>query len=200
MKENFGINIVSSFVPRRCGIATFSNDLAGSIKELGSGENKVSITTLNDIREGYKYSSDVNFEINDKSVTDFKEAANYLNLSDNNVINIQHEYGIFGGEAGSNILYLIDRLNKPVVTTLHTVLENPSKEEAKILQEICERSSYIVVQSQRSYDMLISNGTIPEHKVKFIPHGAHDVPFLDPAFYKDKFNLTGKKVILTFGL
>ena len=200
MKNNFGINIVSSYVPRRCGIATFSNDLAVSLKELGSGENQVSITALNDIREGYNYAHDVNFEIYDKRFTDFKEAANYLNLSDCNVINIQHEYGIFGGEAGSNILYMIDRLNKPIVTTLHTVLEHPSKEEAKILHEICERSSYIVVQSQRSFDMVLRDGTIPKHKVKYIPHGAHDVPFLDPAFYKDKFNLSGKKVILTFGL
>ena len=200
MKKNFGINIASSYVPRRCGIATFSNDLAASLKELVSEENQVSITALNDTREGYKYTHEVKLEIYDKSVTDFKEAANYLNLSDCNVINIQHEYGIFGGEAGSNILYLIDRLNKPVVTTLHTVLENPSKEEAKILQEISERSSYIVVQSQRSFDMVIKDGKIPEHKVRFIPHGAHDVPFLDPAFYKDKFKLSGKKVILTFGL
>lgn len=200
MSKNIGISIVSSYIPRRCGIATFSNDLANSIKKLGSGEYQVYVSALNDNPEGYKYSSDVNFEIKDKNINDFKEAANYLNLSDSDVINIQHEFGLYGGEGGSNILYLINKLNKPIVTTLHTVLENPSKEELRVLQEIGSRSSYLVVQSQRSFDMLENIAKIPKRKIKFIPHGAHDVPFLDPAFYKDKFKLSGKKVILTFGL
>ncbi|MBK8551989.1 MAG: glycosyltransferase family 4 protein [Ignavibacteria bacterium] len=200
MEKNFGISLISSYVPRRCGIATFSNDLANSIKNFDSNEFSVNISALNDIPEGYKYSSDVNFEIKDKNINDFKEAANYLNLSDSDVINIQHEFGLYGGDAGSNILYLINKLNKPIVTTLHTVLENPSKEELKVLQEIGSRSSYMVVQSQRSFDMLENIAKIPKRKIKYIPHGAHDVPFLDPAFYKDKFKLSEKKVILTFGL
>lgn len=200
MEKTFGISLVSSYVPRRCGIATFSNDLANSIKNFDSNEFSVNISALNDTSEGYKYSSDVNFEIKDKNINDFKEAANYLNLSDCDVINIQHEFGLYGGEGGSNILHLINKLNKPIVTTLHTVLENPSKEELKVLQEIAGRSSFLVVQSQRSFDMLEQIAKIPKRKIKYIPHGAHDVPFLDPAFYKDKFKLSEKKVILTFGL
>ena len=200
MEKTFGISLVSSYIPRRCGIATFSNDLANSLKNLKDSEYQVNISALNDNPEGYKYSSDVNFEIKDKNINDFKEAANYLNLSDSDVINIQHEFGLYGGEGGSNILYLINKLNKPIVTTLHTVLEKPSGEELRVLQEICKRSSYLVVQSQRSFEMLEKIAKIPKRKIKFIPHGAHDVPFLDPAFYKDKFKLSGKKVILTFGL
>ncbi|HMS33926.1 MAG TPA: glycosyltransferase family 4 protein [Ignavibacteria bacterium] len=200
MEKTLGISLVSSYVPRRCGIATFSNDLANSMKNLTTGEYQINISALNDNPEGYKYSSDVNFEIKDKSINDFKEAANYLNLSDSDVINIQHEFGLYGGEGGSNILYLINKLNKPIVTTLHTVLENPSGEELRVLQEIGKRSSYLVVQSRRSFEMLEKTVKIPKRKIRFIPHGAHDVPFLDPAFYKDKFKLSGKKVILTFGL
>ncbi|MEO8447759.1 MAG: hypothetical protein ABI528_09705 [bacterium] len=128
MEKTLGISLVSSYVPRRCGIATFTNDLASSIKNLTSGEYQVNVSALNDNPEGYKYSSDVNFEIKDKSINDFKEAANYLNLSDSDVINIQHEFGLYGGEGGSNILYLINKLNKPIITTLHTVLDNPSVE------------------------------------------------------------------------
>lgn len=200
MEKTLGISLVSSYVPRRCGIATFSNDLANSMKNLTTGEYQINVSALNDNPEGYKYSSDVNFEIKDKSINDFKEAANYLNLSDSDVINIQHEFGLYGGEGGSNILYLINKLNKPIVTTLHTVLENPSGEELRVLQEIGKRSSYLVVQSRRSFEMLEKTVKIPKRKIRFIPHGAHDVPFLDPAFYKDKFKLSGKKVILTFGL
>ena len=196
MEKTFGISLVSSYIPRRCGIATFSNDLANSLKNLNSGEYQINISALNDIPEGYKYSSDVNFEIKDKNINDFKEAANYLNLSDTDVINIQHEFGLYGGEGGSNILYLINKLNKPIITTLHTVLEDPSKEELRVIQEIGKRSSYLVVQSHRSFEMLEKIAKIPKRKIKYIPHGAHDVPFLDPAFYKDKFKLSGKKVIL----
>jgi glycosyltransferase involved in cell wall biosynthesis len=200
MNKNFGISFVSSYVPRRCGIATFTNDLANSIRELNPDEYLVNISALNDTPEGYKYSSEVNFEIKDKNINDFKEAANYLNLSDTDVISIQHEFGLYGGEAGSSILNLINKLNKPVVTTFHTVLENPSNEELKVVKEIGNRSTFLVVQSNRSFDILEKVAGIPRRKIKFVPHGAPDVQFLDPAFYKDKFKLSEKKVILTFGL
>lgn len=194
----FGISFISSFVPRQCGIATFTNDLATSINT--NSEYHINITALNDIPEGYKYSPDVKFEIKDKSVNDFKEAAYYLNLSESDVINIQHEFGLYGGDAGSNILHLVERLNKPSVATLHTVLENPSKEELKIIKELSEHTSFLVVMSQRAVKMLNEIYGIPMEKIKYIPHGAHDVPFLDTAYYKDKFRLSEKKVILTFGL
>lgn len=201
MSKILGISFISSYVPRRCGIATFTNDLATSISKLSStGEYSVNIAALNDIPEGYKYPGEVKFELKDKNVDDFKEAAYYLNLSDSDVINIQHEFGLYGGEAGSNILYLMEKLNKPIVTTLHTILDKPSDEQHKVVKEIGERSSYLIVQSARAFKMLEKIYNISPDKIKFIPHGAHDVPFLDPAYYKDKFQLSEKKVILTFGL
>lgn len=203
MIKEIEVAFVSSYVPRKCGIATFTKDLADSISDLDGGEagiGSITVTALNDIAEGYKYPSEVNFEIRDKSINGYKEAAQYLNLSSANVVNVQHEFGLYGGEGGSNILYFFEKLRKPVVTTLHTVLEEPSKEEYKVLKEIARRSVYLVVQSAHSHEVLQDIMKIPSSKIKLIPHGAHDVPFMDPAFYKDKFNLSEKKVLLTFGL
>jgi glycosyltransferase involved in cell wall biosynthesis len=202
MNKPFGVSFISSYIPRQCGIATFTNDLANSLKNINNDETGtlVNITALNDITEGYKYTSDVKFEIKDKSINDFKEAAYYLNLSDNDVVNLQHEFGLYGGDAGSNILYLLENIKKPVITTLHTVLEHPDEDQLRVIQEINEYSSYFIVQSERSQGMLEKIYTIPKEKIKYIPHGAHDVPFLDTTYYKDKFQLAEKKVLLTFGL
>ncbi len=199
--KTLGVSFISSYLPRQCGIATFTNDLATAIGRISRHENILTnIAALNDIPEGYKYPSDVKFEIKDKSINDFKEAAYYLNLSDSDIINIQHEFGLYGGDAGANILYLIENLNKPLVTTLHTVLEKPSPDEMKVVKQIAFHSSYIIVQSERAVMMLNKVYDVPLHKIKFIPHGAPEVQFLDTSYYKDKFRLSDKKVILTFGL
>lgn len=201
MNKSFGVTFISSYIPRQCGIATFTNDLSESFKNLGNGiKLKTNVTALNDNPEGYKYPSEVKFEIKDKSINDFKEAAYYLNLSDKDIINLQHEFGLYGGEAGSHILYLLENLKKPLVTTLHTVLENPNEDQFKVLKEISEYSSYLVVQSDKAYNMLTDIYSIPANKITVINHGAHDVQFLDTTYYKDKFQLTEKKVLLTFGL
>jgi glycosyltransferase involved in cell wall biosynthesis len=201
MSNPLNISFISSYVPRQCGIATFTNDLSASIKKLSKdNEYSISVTAINDYLDGYKYPSEVKFEIKDNSVNDFIEAANYFNLSDSDIINIQHEFGLYGGEAGSNILYFIERLKKPFVTTLHTILEKPSFEQHKVIRDIGTLSSYLVVQSKRSRQMLEKIYGIPSEKIKYIPHGAHDVPFLDTTYYKDRFQLSERKVILTFGL
>lgn len=213
MNKEFGVSFISSYIPRQCGIATFTNDLAVSFKKLSAfiGDHIntkavsntalfTNITALNDNQEGYKYPPEVKFEIKDKSINDFKEAAYFLNLSNKDIINIQHEFGLYGGEAGSHILYLLENIKKPVVTTLHTVLESPNEDQLKVVQEINRYSSYIVVQSERAVNMINKIYSVPREKIVLIPHGAHDVPFLDTTYYKDKFQLTEKKVLLTFGL
>jgi len=201
MSKKFGVSFISSFIPRQCGIATFTSDLAVSFNQIENGSTlRSNVTALNDNPEGYKYPQEVKFEIKDKSINDFKEAAYYLNLSDKDIINLQHEFGLYGGEAGSHILYLLENLKKPVVTTLHTVLEHPNEDQLKVMQEINRYSSYMVVQSEKAFSMLSDVYGIPPEKIKYIPHGAHDVQFLDTTYYKDKFQLTEKKVLLTFGL
>jgi glycosyltransferase involved in cell wall biosynthesis len=201
MNKKLGVSFISSYIPRQCGIATFTNDLSSAFNNLSNGnELASSVTALNDISEGYKYPKEVKFEIKDKSINDFKEAAYYLNLSDKDIINLQHEFGLYGGEAGSHILYLLENLKKPVVTTFHTVLENPNDDQQKVIEEIARYSSYLIVQSEKSFKILEDVYKIKKNKIFHIPHGAHDVPFLDTTYYKEKFQLTEKKVLLTFGL
>ncbi|MFI5144651.1 MAG: glycosyltransferase, partial [Ignavibacteria bacterium] len=184
--------------------ATFTHDLANSVVEL-MGERltdgkPVNITALTDIPEGYKYGPEVKFEIKDQELDNYKEAAYFLNQSPSEIISLQHEFGIFGGEHGENIVLLLQNINKPVVTTLHTVIESPLPEQMSIVREIGNLSSYTIVQSTRASRMLETIYKIPKEKIKHISHGGPDVPFIDPAYYKDKLNLIDKKVILTFGL
>lgn len=201
MNKAFGVSFVSSYVPRQCGIATFTYDLATSFLSLGNDAKlHASVAALNDNSEGYKYPPEVKFEIKDKTSNDFKEAAYFLNLSNRDVINIQHEFGLYGGDAGSNILLLMENAKKPIITTLHTVLQYPDEDQLKVMHEISRLSSYIVVQSHRAVNMAHDIYGISAGKIKYIPHGAPDVPFLDTAYYKHKFQLSEKKVLLTFGL
>ena len=204
MYKQINISFISTYIPRQCGIATFTNDLANSVADL-MGENlsegkPVNITALTDTAEGYKYGSEVKFEIKDQEINDYKEAAYFLNHSPSEIISLQHEFGIFGGEHGENIVLLLQNLNKPVVTTLHTVIETPLPEQLSIIREIGNYSSYLIVQSSRASKMLENIYKIPKEKIVHVSHGGPDVPFIDPAYYKDKFNLIDRKVILTFGL
>ncbi|MGA2667731.1 MAG: glycosyltransferase family 4 protein [Ignavibacteria bacterium] len=205
MYNKINISFVSTYVPRQCGIGTFTNNLAESVNKL-MNEDKledsryVQIAALTNTPEGYKYGNEVKFEIKDQEINDYKEAAYYMNLSQIEVVNVQHEFGIFGGENGSNIIYLLENLKKPVVTTLHTVLEEPTEEQLKITNEILHFSSAMIVQAERAVKILKTVYRIQENKIIYIPHGVPDVPFMDPAYYKDNLQLSDRKVLLTFGL
>jgi len=194
---------VSSYVPRKCGIATFTHDLASAVSNLMKvklGEDdKIKIVALND-QIKYDYPDEVIFEIRDQYITDYQEAANFLNLSHVDVVCLQHEFGIFGGEMGSNILTLLDHLNKPVITTFHTVIQKPSQIQLETVRDIARNSSYLVVPARKGIEFLRDIYGIPPEKLVFIPHGTPDVPFLDSSYYKDKFQMEGRRVILTFGL
>jgi glycosyltransferase involved in cell wall biosynthesis len=204
MYKDINISYISSYIPRQCGIATFTNDLASSVTKL-TGENlsegrSIQIAAITNNTDGYKYGPEVKFEIKEQSLNDYREAAYFINLSASEIVNLQHEFGLFGGEDGSNILTLIQNLNKPLVTTLHTILADPSDDQLKIIKEIGSYSSHLVALTPRAMKILEKVYKIPKRKIAYIPHGAPDVPFLDPAYYKDKFKLQDRKVILTFGL
>lgn len=193
------IAFIGNYIPRQCGIATFTTDLADAI-----AGNYPEITcfalAMNDIESGYDYLPRVRFELSEKDVISYHRAADYLNVNDVDVVSLQHEYGIFGGPAGSHILSLLREIRMPVVTTLHTILRDPDPTQYKVLQELAELSNRLVVMSQRGVGYLKKIYHIPEEKIDFIPHGIPDVPFVDPNFYKDHFGVEGKTVILTFGL
>jgi glycosyltransferase involved in cell wall biosynthesis len=155
---------------------------------------------MNDRVEGYPYPSHVRVEINQNQLSEYSLAADLLNLNQVDVICLQHEYGIFGGKRGSYIIELLRDLKIPVVTTLHTLLKDPNPQEWHIMTQLAEFSDRLVVMSERSVEFLRDIYQVPEEKIVLIHHGIPDVPFVESDAYKDRFDVSGKKIILTFGL
>jgi len=193
------VAVLGNYLPRQCGIATFTTDLCDAISaEFGATE--LLALPVNDAEEGYAYPERVRFELSEGDVSSYRQAADFLNFSNIDLVCLQHEYGIFGGAAGGHILELLRRLHMPVVTTLHTVLREPNPDQRMVMNEIASLSDRMIVMSQNSADILQEVFRVPEHKIDLIPHGIPDVPFIDPNFYKDCFGTEGKIVMLTFGL
>ena len=193
------IAVVGNYLPRRCGIATFTTDLCNAIhNEYGSTE--LLALPVNDTEEGYSYPERVRFELSEDNPSTYRQAADFLNFSNIDLVCLQHEYGIFGGPAGSHILEMLRRLHMPFATTLHTVLRDPNPEQRSVMTEIAALSDRLIVMSQNSSDILQEVFHVPMDKIDLIPHGIPDLPFTDPSFYKDAFGTEGKDVLLTFGL
>ncbi|MGB9691814.1 MAG: glycosyltransferase family 4 protein [Candidatus Sumerlaeaceae bacterium] len=193
------IVLIGNYLPRQCGIATFTTDLLTSLAS-EAHDSEVCAVVMNDIPEGYDYPPEVRFEINQKKLSDYRLAADFLNMSQVDVVCLQHEYGIFGGESGAYILELLAHLRMPVVSTLHTVLQQPTPSQRHVLRSICQHSDRVVVMSNRAVELLQEIYDVPRDKIVMIGHGIPDVPFVDPNFYKDQFCVEGRKVMLTFGL
>src|SRR5215208_7326997 len=193
------VAFIGNHLPRQCGIATFTTDLSEAFSARFPDIQSL-IVAMNDIPAGYAYPEQVRYELRQNNLFDYERAANFLNQQTVDAISLQHEFGIYGGKWGRNILTLLRNVNAPVVTTLHTVLEQPDPEQREVLREVARLSNRIVVMSEHSKQDLISVYGVSEQKIDFIPHGIHDVPFVDPGFHKDKFGAEGKFVILTFGL
>jgi len=201
------VSFVSTYPPRKCGIATFCQDVLNSMKHVYSngnpstgGKSSFEVVALNRANESYNYGREVAFHVRDQQPNDYQRAADFINLSPAEAVSVQHEFGIFGGEDGSYLNYLLGNLKKPAVTTLHTVLEEPTAGQKQTLTRICEQSVYVVVMAEAAVDILRRVYKVPEEKIYLIPHGAPDVPFLDSSYYKDQFQAEGRKVLLTFGL
>jgi glycosyltransferase involved in cell wall biosynthesis len=193
------IAYVGNYYPRKCGIATFTTDLSEAISTENPNIASM-IVAINDREGGYDYPAAVRFELSENDAYSYKVAAEYLNLNGVDVVSLQHEYGIFGGQSGSYILHLLRELRVPVVTTLHTILKDPDPAQLRILKEIGRLSSRVVAMSELGAEFLRDVYKIPPEKIDFIHHGIPDIPFVDPNFYKDHFNVEGKTVLLTFGL
>jgi len=193
------IAFIGNHLPRQCGIATFTTDLNEAFSAQYP-EAQSMVLAMNDTPQGYAYPEKVRYELRENNLFDYERAANFLNQQGVDAISLQHEFGIFGGKWGRNILTLLRSVNAPVVTTLHTVLEKPDPEQFEVLREIARLSNRLVVMSEHSKKDLMAIYQIPEYKIDFIPHGIHDVPFVDPGFHKDKFGAEGRFVLMTFGL
>jgi len=193
------IAVVGNYLPRRCGIATFTSDLCDALKtEFGLVE--LLAIPVNDTEEGYSYPDRVRFELSEDNLASYRQAADFLNFSNVDLVSLQHEYGIFGGRAGAHVLELLRRLNMPFVTTLHTVLREPDTDQRAVMEEIASLSDRLIVMSQQSLDILQEVHPVAAGKIDLIPHGIPELPFTDPSFYKDAFGTEGKHVLLTFGL
>jgi glycosyltransferase involved in cell wall biosynthesis len=193
------IAVIGNYLPRQCGIATFTTDLCAAISaEYGTA--RLLALPVNDTEEGYDYPARVRWSLAQDDVASYQEAAEFLNFNNIDMVCLQHEYGIFGGPAGSHILHLLRGLKMPAVTTLHTVLREPNPDQLMVMEEIAELSDRLIVMSQLSSQFLQEIYKVPGSKIDMVPHGVPDLPFLDPNFYKDRFGVEGKAVLLTFGL
>ncbi len=193
------IAVIGNYLPRQCGIATFTTDLCAAISaEYGTA--RLLALPVNDTEQGYDYPARVRWSLAQDDLRSYEEAAEFLNFNNIDMVCLQHEYGIFGGKAGSHILHLLRGLKMPVVTTLHTVLREPNPHQSLVMEEIAELSDRLIVMSQLSSQLLQEVFKVPGSKIDMVPHGVPDLPFLDPNFYKDRFGVEGKAVLLTFGL
>ncbi len=193
------IAVIGNSLPRRCGIATFTTDLQQAIST--SRPNlETCIVAMTDHGQAYDYPPVVALQIKDDTIDEYVRAANFLNAGRFDTVCLQHEFGIFGGEAGAHILVLLSRLTMPVVTTFHTVLAKPTVNQRTVMERIVEASSKVVVMANKGRDLLRSVYQVPDDKIEVIAHGIPDVAYVGPDAAKAKLGFGGKSVILTFGL
>ena len=193
------IAFVGNHVPRRCGLATFTHDLRSAVTDR-LPEADCFVVAMNDRGQHYDYPAEVRFACDDGDPATYRRAAEFLNLTNVDVVSLQHEYGIFGGTAGGHVLDLLHDLRMPVHTTLHTVLARPSPDQQRVLDEVLHLSARVAVMSDRGRELLRSIHGVADDRIDVIPHGIPDMEFADPNFHKDRFGIEGSDVLLTFGL
>lgn len=199
--RNIGkIAVIGNYLPRQCGIATFTTDLSQSLaRELAHEDNLINIA-MDDIPEGHDYPPQVKFRVRQNVQADYFWAADYLNANQYGAAIVQHEFGIFGGEDGAYILQMIKFLKMPVITNLHTVLKNPSEGQRKVILELAKYSDRLVVMNKKAIEILTKVYGIDKKMIAFIPHGIPDSVFETPGLYNHLFGLENRDIILTFGL
>src|SRR5438477_8053200 len=147
------VAFLGDYMPRQCGIATFTTDICDAVAaEYPNCECIVG--AVNDRPEGYDYSTRIRFEIDEKEVDSYRRAADFLNINNVEVVSVQHEFGIYGGPAGGHLLALLRELRMPVVTTLHTILREPNPDQRRVMQELLARSARVVVMSEHGRQIL----------------------------------------------
>jgi glycosyltransferase involved in cell wall biosynthesis len=190
------VAMLGNHLPRQCGIATFTTDLSDAIAN-ARPDLDCFVLAMNDGRHQHAYPGRVRFELTDSDVGAYTRAADFLNVNAVDVISVQHEYGIFGGKAGSHLLPLLRELRMPVVTTLHTILASPDLHQRRVMDEITALSDRLVVMTAAGADLLREVHHVDASKIDVIPHGIPDIPF---AGSKSRLGVDGRPLILTFGL
>ncbi len=193
------IAFLGGYLPRLCGIATFTHDLCEAVA-LEVSDTECYVCAVNDRIEPYSYPPRVRFELEEKNLDSYRRAADFLNFNNARVLCVQHEFGIYGGPAGSHVLALLKEVRMPVVTTLHTLLRDPSADQRRVMDELARRSDRIVVMADKGAEILRDVYGVPDARIDVIPHGIPDMPFIDSSVYKARFGVEGRTVLLTFGL
>jgi len=193
------IAFVGDYLPRKCGIATFTHDMYASVAA-SAPDAECFVVPVNDRPEGYDYPQEVRFEIDEQDLDSYLRAADFLNFANTDVVCLQHEYGIYGGPGGSHILGLLRDLRMPIVTTFHTVLKEPDADQRRVLMQLADQSARVVVMTGRARTFLREIYGVAEAKIDLIAHGIPDTPFVEPDLYKEQFGVEGRPVALTFGL
>ncbi len=193
------VAFLGDYVPRRCGIATFTADICEAVAAEFPTAHCI-VGSVNDRPEGYDYPERVRFEIDEQELDSYRRAAEFLNINNVEVVSVQHEFGIYGGPAGSHLLAFLREVRMPVVTTLHTVLSEPNADQRAVMEQLDVLSNRFIVMAERGRNMLETIYGVAPEKIDLIPHGVIDMPFIDSNFFKDVFGVEGKTVLLTFGL
>lgn len=193
------IAFLGDYLPRQCGIATFTHDICEAVAN-AAPESDCVVGAVNDRAEGYDYPARVHFELQEKELDSYRRAADFLNFSNTDVLCVQHEFGIYGGSAGSHLLALLNEVQMPVVTTLHTLLQKPTSSQRKVMDELVTRSERLVVMTRKGAAILRDTYGVPDLKIDIIAHGIPDLPFSDSSSYKEQLGVAGRQVLLTFGL
>ncbi len=199
MRHRNQITFVGNSAPRRCGIATFTTDLRGAVANL-PGRPATSIIAMTERGQSYDYPPSVVAEIRDHVLSDYVTAADVLNAGPAELVCLQHEFGIFGGEAGRDILELTSRLDIALVTTFHTVLEHPTQAQMQVMKTLIAQSARVIVMAEKGRSLLQSVYDAPADMIRVIPHGIPDAPFSEPDQAKARLGYDNRSVILTFGL
>ncbi len=193
------IAFIGNYLPRRCGIATFTADICEAVAAEFPGASCIA-GAVNDRPEGYDYPSIVAFEIEQHDPGSYARAAEFLHINNVEVVSVQHEFGIYGGPAGSHLLVFLEALERPAVVTFHTVLQSPDVDQRRVVERLSQLAERFVVMAERGRDLLAGVYGIDPDRIDVIPHGTIDMPFVDSNFYKDVFDAEGRTVLLTFGL
>ena len=190
---------IGNSLPRHCGIATFTTDLQQAIAKTRV-HIETAIVAMTDHGRTYNYPGVVRLQINDERIEEYELAADVLNAGHFHIVSLQHEFGIFGGEAGNHVMALLSRLTMPIVTTLHTVLAEPKPVQRSVLKKVIDVSSKIIVMAEKARSLLHTVYQVPADKIEVIPHGIPDTAFIEPDAAKAALGFEGKAIILTFGL
>ena len=193
------IALIGNSPPRLCGIATFTRDLHQALRSAFPGID-IDLYAMTDPGGSYAYGPEVTCSIAQEDLNDYRAAAQRINDSRANVVLVQHEYGIFGGSAGALLLRLLDRVDAPVVVTLHTVLEQPNADQRAVIEALARRASKLIVMAEKGRELLVRVHGISWNQIAVVPHGVPDRPFVKPETVQERFGFGGRRVLLTFGL